>query len=74
VCVCVREREREGEYESITLLRSNSNRFRSEGLQPQLVHCAPFLSIAQYFRILQVSYLKIRMAIIVYPKVRTTII
>jgi hypothetical protein len=46
----------------------------SEGLQPQLIRCAPFLSIAPYFRILYLSYPKIRMAIIAYPKVRTTII
>jgi hypothetical protein len=46
----------------------------SEGLRPQLVRCAPFLSIAPYFRMLYVSYLKIRMAIVVYPKVRMTIV
>jgi hypothetical protein len=56
------------------LLRSYSNRFKSKGLQPQLIHCAPFLSIAPYFRILYLSYPKIRMAIIVYPKVRMTIV
>jgi hypothetical protein len=57
-----------------SVLRSYSNRFRSEGLQPQLVCCAPFPSIAPYFRILYLSYPKIRMAIIAYPKVRTTIV
>jgi hypothetical protein len=46
----------------------------SEGLRPQLVRCAPFPSIALYFRMLYVSYPKIQMAIVVYPKVRTTII
>jgi len=56
------------------LLRSYSNRFGSEGLRPQLVCCAPFPSIAQYFRILSVSYPKIQMAIIVYPKVWMTIV
>jgi hypothetical protein len=39
------------------LLRLYSNGIGSEGLWPQLVHCAPFLSIAQYFRKLYVSYL-----------------
>jgi hypothetical protein len=47
---------------------------RSEGLQPQLVCCAPFLSIALYFRMLYVSYPKIRMAVVAYPKVRKTIV
>jgi hypothetical protein len=47
---------------------------RSKGLRPQLVCCAPFLSIAPYFRMLYISYPKIRMAIVVYPKVRTTIV
>jgi len=56
------------------LLRSLSIGFGSEGLQPQLVHCAPFPSIAPYFRILYLLYLKIWMAIIAYPKVRTTIV
>jgi hypothetical protein len=46
----------------------------SKGLWPQLVCCAPFPSIAQYFRMLRVSYPKIRMAIGAYPKVRTTIV
>jgi len=46
----------------------------SEGLQPQLIRCAPFPSIAPYFRMLYVLYLKIRMAIVAYPKVRTTIV
>jgi len=46
----------------------------SEGLRPQLVCCAPFPSIAPYFRILYLSYPKIWMAIVVYPKVQTTII
>jgi hypothetical protein len=57
-----------------SVLRSYSNRFGSKGLQPQLVCCAPFPSIAPYFRILYLSYLKIRMAIIAYPKVWTIII
>jgi len=57
-----------------SLLRSYSNRFGSEGLRPQLVCCAPFLSIAQYFRILSVSYPKIRMAIVAYLKVWMTIV
>jgi hypothetical protein len=56
------------------LLRSYSNRFGSKGLRPQLICCAPFLSIAPYFRILYLSYLKIQMAIVAYPKVWTTII
>jgi hypothetical protein len=34
------------------MLRSYSNRFGSKGLWPQLVRCAPFPSIAQYFRML----------------------
>jgi len=46
------------------VLRSYSNRFGSEGLWPQLVRCAPFPSIALYFRILYLSYLKIQMTII----------
>jgi len=46
----------------------------SKGLWPQLVCCAPFLSIALYFRMLYISYPKIQMAIVVYPKVRTTIV
>jgi len=58
----------------LLVLRSYSRDIRSEGLQPQLVHCAPFPSIAPYFRILYLLYLKIRMAIVAYPKVRTTII
>jgi hypothetical protein len=53
------------------LLRSYSRGNGSEGLWPQLVCCAPFPSIAPYFRMLYVSYPKIRMAI---EKVRTTII
>jgi len=57
-----------------SLLRSYSKDIRSEGLQPQLVCCAPFLSIAPYFRTLYLSYPKIRMAIVAYPKVWTTII
>jgi hypothetical protein len=56
------------------VLRSYSNRFGSEGLWPQLVCCAPFPSIAPYFRILYLSYPKIRMAIVAYPKVRMTIV
>jgi len=56
------------------LLRSYSNRFGSEGLRPQLIRCAPFPSIAPYFRILYLSYLKIQMAIEAYPKVWTTIV
>jgi hypothetical protein len=56
------------------LLRSYSIGFGSEGLQPQLVCCAPFPSIALYFRILYLLYPKIQMAIIAYPKVWTTII
>jgi hypothetical protein len=54
------------------VLRSYSRGIGSEGLQPQLVHCAPFPSIAPYFRILYVSYPKIQMAIVAYPKVRMT--
>jgi hypothetical protein len=56
------------------LLRSYSKSIRSEGLQPQLMLCAPFPSIAQYFRKVYVSYLKIQMAIVAYPKVRISII
>jgi hypothetical protein len=56
------------------LLRSYSRGNGSEGLRPQLVRCAPFPSIAPYFRILYVSYPKIRMAIVAYLKVRMTII
>jgi hypothetical protein len=56
------------------LLRSYSNDIGSEGLRPQLVCCAPFPSIAQYFRILYLSYPNIWMAIIAYPKVQTTIV
>jgi hypothetical protein len=54
--------------------RSYSRGIGSEGLRPQLVRCAPFPSIAPYFRILYVSYPKIRTAIVVYPKVWTTIV
>jgi hypothetical protein len=57
-----------------TLLRSYSNRFGYEGLWPQLVCCASFPSIALYFRILYLLYLKIWMAIVAYPKVRMTIV
>jgi len=46
----------------------------SKGLRPQLVRCAPFPSIAPYFRMLWVSYPKIRMTIVAYLKVRTTIV
>jgi hypothetical protein len=60
-------------YEVI-LLRSYSRSNGSEGLRPQLIRCAPFLSIAPYFRMLYISYPKIWMAIVAYPKVRTTII
>jgi len=56
------------------LLRSYSRGIGSEGLRPQLVCCAPFPSIALYFRILYVSYPKIQMAVVVYPKVWTTIV
>jgi hypothetical protein len=56
------------------LLRSYSRGIGSEGLWPQLICCAPFPSIAPYFRILYVSYAKIRMAIVAYPKVWTTIV
>jgi hypothetical protein len=56
------------------ILRLYSQYIGSEGLRPQLVHCAPFLSIAPYFRILYLSYPKIQMAIVVYPKVQTTIV
>jgi hypothetical protein len=56
------------------LLRSCSNDIGSEGLRPQLVCCAPFPSIAPYFRILYLSYPMIQMAIVAYLKVRTTII
>jgi hypothetical protein len=56
------------------LLRSYSNDIGSKGLWPQLICCAPFLSIAQYFRKLYISYSKIWMAIVAYPKVWTTII
>jgi hypothetical protein len=55
------------------LLRSYSNDIGSKGLRPQLVRCAPFPSIAQYFRMLYVLYLKIRMTIVAYPKVWMTI-
>jgi hypothetical protein len=58
----------------ITLLRLYSKDIGSEGLRPQLVCCAPFPSIAPYFRILYLSYLKIWMAIVAYPKVQTTIV
>jgi hypothetical protein len=56
------------------VLRSYSRGNGSEGLWPQLVRCAPFPSIAPYFRMLYVSYPKIRMAMVAYPKVRTTIV
>jgi len=56
------------------VLRLHSNGIRSEGLWPQLIQCAPILSIAQYFRKLCVSYLNIRMAIVAYLKVQTTIV
>jgi hypothetical protein len=56
------------------MLRSYSKDIGSEGLQPQLICCAPFPSIAPYFRILYLLYLKIQMAIVVYLKVRMTIV
>jgi hypothetical protein len=56
------------------VLRSYSKGIGSKGLWPQLVCCAPFLSIAPYFRILYLSYPKIRMAIVAYAKVWTTIV
>jgi hypothetical protein len=56
------------------MLRSYSRGIGSEGLRPQLVHCAPLPSIALYFRILYVLYPKIQMAIVAYPKVQMTII
>jgi hypothetical protein len=56
------------------LLRSYSRGIGSKGLRPQLVCCAPFLSIAPYFRLLYLSYLKIWMAMVAYPKVRMTFI
>jgi hypothetical protein len=56
------------------MLRSYSNDIRSKGLQPQLIHCAPFPSIAQYFRKLYISYLKIWMVIVAYLKVWMTIV
>jgi hypothetical protein len=56
------------------LLRLYSIGFRSEGLWPQLICCASFPSIAPYFRILYLLYPKIWMAIVVYPKVQTTIV
>jgi hypothetical protein len=56
------------------VLRLYSKDIGSEGLQPQLECCAPFLSIAQYFRILYISYPKIQMAIVAYPKVWMTIV
>jgi hypothetical protein len=56
------------------LLRLYSKDIGSEGLRAQLIPCAPFLSIAQYFRMLYILYPKIQMAIITYPKVWTTII
>jgi hypothetical protein len=59
---------------SEVLLMSYSNDIRSKGLRPQLICCAPFLSIAQYFRKLYVLYLKIWMAIVVYPMVQMTIV
>jgi hypothetical protein len=43
---------------------------RSKGLQPQLVCCAPFPSIAQYFRKVYVLYPKIQMAKVAYPKIQ----
>jgi hypothetical protein len=55
-------------------LRLCSNDIGSEGLWPQLVCCAPFLSIVPYFRILYLLYPKIRMAIIAYLKVWMTIV
>jgi hypothetical protein len=57
-----------------SMLRSCSNDIGSEGLQPQLVRCAPFLSIAPYFRILYLLYLKVQTTIIWYPDVGTSII
>jgi len=50
------------------MLRLYSKGIGSKGFWPQLVCCAPLLSIAQYFRKLYVSYLKIQMAIVVYLK------
>jgi len=58
----------------LNLLRLYSRGIGSEGLRPQLIRCAPFPSIAPYFKILYLSYPKIWMAMVVYPKVRTTII
>jgi hypothetical protein len=46
----------------------------SKGLRPQLIRCAPFPSIAPYFRMLYVLYPKIQMAVVAYLKVRKTIV
>jgi len=46
----------------------------SEGLWPQLVYCAPFPSIALYFRILYLSYPKVRVVSYSYLKIRISII
>jgi len=59
---------------TVQVLRSCSIDIRSEGLWPQLICCASFLSIALYCRVLYLSYLKIRTTIIWYPDVRTSII
>jgi hypothetical protein len=63
-----------GAVRLVQVLRSYSRGNRSKGLWPQLVRCAPFLSIAPYFRMLYVLCPKIRMAVVVYPKVWTTIV
>jgi hypothetical protein len=56
------------------LLRLYSNDIGSKGLWSQLIRCAPFPSIAQYFRKLYILCLKILMAIVAYLKVWTTIV
>jgi hypothetical protein len=58
--------ELQANMEEAQVLRSYSKDIRSEGLQPQLVCCAPFPSITQYFRTLYLLYPKIQMAIIAY--------
>jgi hypothetical protein len=46
----------------------------SKGLWPQLICCAPFPSIALYFRILYLSYPKVRVVSYSYLKIRISII
>jgi hypothetical protein len=57
---------------NLSMLRLYSRGIGSEGLWPQLIRCAPFPSIAPYFRLLYLSYPKVRTTIIWYPGIETS--